>query len=207
MTRLFLVRHGETDWNVEGRAQGQTDTRLNDTGYLQAERVASRLSSVTFVAAYSSDLSRVVDTASPILRGRDVPLTTMPELREKNFGEWEGMTFDEIGSRYPEQHARLFSIDTDFAPPGGESDLQVFHRAGIVSERIYEACGDEEGNILVVSHGGMLYALIAYLLHLSAEEVWRFRLDNSGLSIISLYQDDGVVMELFNDTCHLRRGI
>ena len=101
MGRWFLVRHGETDWNVEGRAQGQMHVPLNDRGLVQAEAIAARLRPMRFTAAYASDLRRVTQTAEAIMRGRDVPLVTLPALRERGFGEWEGLTFTEMEARYP----------------------------------------------------------------------------------------------------------
>ena len=139
MGRWFLVRHGETDWNAAGRAQGQSQVPLNATGQAQARTLAARLRLQGFTAAYASDLRRVTETAAAILRGRDVPLVALPALREKHFGEWEGMTFAEVEARYPERYAELFSGDGSFAPPGGESDRQLFQRVAAGVDRLREA--------------------------------------------------------------------
>ena len=101
MGRWFLVRHGETDWNAAGRAQGQSQVPLNAAGRAQARALATRLRPLRFSAAYASDLRRVTETAAAILYGRDLPLVPSPALREKCFGEWEGMTFAELEARYP----------------------------------------------------------------------------------------------------------
>ena len=101
MGRWFLVRHGETDWNAAGRAQGQSQVPLNAAGRAQARALAARLRPLRFTAAYASDLCRVTATAAAILHGRELPLVTLPALREKSFGEWEGMTFAEVETRYP----------------------------------------------------------------------------------------------------------
>lgn len=145
MGRWFLVRHGETDWNAAGRAQGQAQVPLNATGRAQAQALAARLRPLRFSAAYASDLRRVTETAAPILHGRDPPLVTLPALREKSFGEWEGMTFAEMEARYPERYAELFSDGGSFAPPGGESDRKLLRRVAAAVDRLREAHGHERG--------------------------------------------------------------
>ena len=102
MTEILLVRHGETDWNTEGRVQGHTDRPLNATGLEQARVLAAQLAQEPLVAVYSSDLVRARDTATIVadVHGLDVWLD--PDLREKNFGTWEGLTDTEIRSRFPD---------------------------------------------------------------------------------------------------------
>lgn len=204
MGRWFLVRHGETDWNAAGRAQGQSQVPLNTAGRAQARALAVRLRPLRFTAAYASDLPRVTDTAAPILHGRDLHLVTLPALREKSFGEWEGMTFGEMEAHYPESYAELFSDDGSFAPPGGESDRQLFQRVAAAVERLRETHGHDRGDLLLVAHGGSLCAAIVHLLALPADSMWRFRLDNGGVSAITLYDDGGAALDLLNDTSHLQ---
>ena len=206
MGRWFLVRHGETDWNAAGRAQGQSQVPLNATGQAQARTLAARLRQQCFTAAYASDLRRVTETAAAILHGRDVPLVALPALREKHFGEWEGLTFAEVEARYPERYAELFSGAGSFAPPGGESDRQLFQRVAAGVDRLREAHRRHPGNLLLVAHGGSLCAAIVHLLELPAASMWRFRLDNGGLSAVTLYNDGGAALDLLNDTSHLEPG-
>ena len=203
MPRWLLVRHGETDWNLQARAQGQIDTPLNDKGKAQAERIASRLSSETFAAAYSSDLSRVVETARPVMRGRDVPIAYTEELREKHFGDWEGMTFEEIRAKHPRGFGRMFSDDSDFAAPGGgETDRDLCARAAAFAERIRAAHPDDD--LLIAAHGGSLRALIASLIGIPPSRMWRLRLDNASLSVLTFFDDGNAVLTLLNDTNHMR---
>ena len=148
MAKWFLVRHGSTAWNKEGRAQGQTDTPLDDAGHQQAQQVAVRLESITFDAAYTSDLSRVTQTAAPIMKGRTISLQLVVELREKRYGEWEGKTFTEVEAEYPDYFKRLFDDDITFAPPGGESDQAYSYLLGLAGgQRLITALGE------VLSHG------------------------------------------------------
>lgn len=205
MSRCYLVRHGATEWNARGRIQGQSDPSLNETGKRQARRLGLRLSSVPFAEARCSDLRRCRETAAGILLGRnEVRLQEMPELREKNFGAWEGLTFREVEARYPDLHRHwLTAADPSFAPPGGESDLQLYSRADTVVNRLPETPTDNGANFLVVTHGGMLRALIARLLGLPAQKMWNFRFANAGLSVVSVFAEGSAVVDLLNDTSHL----
>lgn len=206
MRRWFLVRHGETEWNRVGRAQGQADPPLNQAGREQAEAVAARLAPVAFEAAYSSDLRRAADTAAPVMSGRDIPIVHRRDLREKSFGEWEGMTYEELQLRYPAMLEELFDERPAFAPPGGESDLELFARARGAAARIVGQHAGTDGNILVVSHGGTLRAMMVSMLGLPVESMWRIRLSNAGLSVIATFDEGGATIDLLNDTSHLGPG-
>ncbi len=201
-SKWILVRHGETDWNAEGKAQGQSDTPLNATGRKQAEETGAKLREMRFDAAYSSDLERVVHTAMPIVEGRDIPLTQIEGLREKKFGDWEGMTFQQVESEHPEMFRRLFDEDINFAPPSGESDLQLYERIKAVADKLLAAHQDDDTNILVVAHGGTLRALIVVLMDMPPQYMWRLRLRNCGISVVSVF-DGGAFLEILNDTAHL----
>ena len=200
------MRHGETEWNRVGRAQGQSDPPLNQAGREQAEAVAVRLAPVAFEAAYSSDLRRAAETAAPVMRGRDMPIVYRRDLREKSFGEWEGMTYEELRLRYPAMLEELFDERPAFAPPGGESDLELFARASAAVARIAARHAGTDGNILVVSHGGTLRAMIVSMLGLPVESMWRLRLSNAGLSAVTVFDEGGATIDLLNDTSHLGPG-
>ena len=203
MRRWFLVRHGQTEWNRVGRAQGQADPPLNREGLEQAEAVGARLAPVPFEAAYSSDLARAADTAAPVMRGRDTPITYRRDLREKSFGEWEGMSYEEVRRLYPTIWDELFDERPDFAPPGGESDRTLLERAAGAAARIGARHEGAGGNLLVVSHGGTLRAMMASMLGLPVGAMWRLRLSNAGLSVVTFYEEGGVTLDLLNDTSHL----
>ncbi len=200
--RWFLVRHGETAWNDEGRAQGQSDTPLNHKGRAQAALTGARLEPLDFEAAYSSDLQRVAHTAEVIINGTDLPLIKMKSLREKAFGEWEGMTFKEVEEHHPSMFRRLFDEDVEFAPPGGESDRQLYARMKSAAVELLQTHSDSEGNVLVVGHGGSLRGLIVSLMDMPPEYMWRLRLSNCSITVVNTF-DGGAVIELLNDTSHL----
>ncbi len=102
MGKWLIVRHGETEWNAQGRIQGHTDVGLSEQGQQQARLVAQRLAGETIDLAYSSDLSRAKETAEIILDGREVPFHTTPRLRERYYGVFEGLPAEERNDRYPE---------------------------------------------------------------------------------------------------------
>jgi broad specificity phosphatase PhoE len=146
VTTLLLVRHGETDWNRELRIQGSSDTELNETGRAQARALAQELESQRVDAVYSSDLRRARETAELVAAGHEVVVRLDPDLRERSFGSWEGLTRSEIAERFP-----------DLEHHDGETDEQVRGRVLAAIGRIVAAHPGEE--VLVVSHGGALNAL------------------------------------------------
>lgn len=203
MGRWFLVRHGETDWNVEGRAQGQMHVPLNDKGLAQAEAIAARLRPMRFAHVYSSDLRRVTQTAEAIMSGRDVPLVTLPALRERGFGEWESLTFAEMEARYPEQCATIFSGDDTTAPPGGESERDLYERVAAGVDRLRERHRGDDTDLLLIAHGGSLSAAIVHLLGLPSANMDRFLFGNCGLSAVTVHDNGFAALALLNDTTHL----
>lgn len=158
-TKVFLVRHGATDWNLEKRAQGHADIDLNDSGHKQAAAVATELAHQALVAVYSSDLKRARDTAGPIAAAHGLELRFDPDLREIDQGEWEGLTTDEIKARWPDLWgpSRHYS-----ARPGGESPQQVKERSLMALKRIVAA--HPGGEVAIVSHGGTIRWLSAEAL-------------------------------------------
>jgi broad specificity phosphatase PhoE len=151
MTEIWILRHGQTDWNVEGRYQGQADRPLNAVGLAQAEAAAAQLQGKCFAAIYSSDLQRARVTAEIIAGQLGLPVQVDRRLREVNQGEWEGMLTADIQQRYAEEWAERRADRLHAAPPGGESLAQVAAR---VLEGLYAiAQRHPEQRILIVSHG------------------------------------------------------
>jgi broad specificity phosphatase PhoE len=161
--RLVLWRHGQTEWNVQGRFQGQSDTPLDEVGEQQAERAARLLAALRPDTIISSDLGRAMATAAPLARLTGLPVSSDKDLRERHGGAWEGLTDVQIRTRYPEEYAQ-------WLPPGGESTVTVADRAGAALERI--ADGLAPGSLaVVVSHGAAIRLGAARLLGLP-EELW-----------------------------------
>ena len=206
MRKWFLVRHGQTAYNLEGRAQGQSESPLNDAGVEQARAIAERLRDEEFAVCLTSDLRRVLDTAKPIVAGRDIRSIKSTRLREKDFGEIEGKTFAEVERESPELFRRLFADDPDFAPPGGESDRRLIERVAAEVDAL-TASGDipDGANILVVAHGGTIRSLITHLMGLPPETLWRFLISNASLSTLTSHDDGRAVLESLNCVSHLAR--
>jgi alpha-ribazole phosphatase len=161
MTKVFLVRHGATDWNKEKRAQGHADIDLNEEGHRQAAAVATDLAHEKLAAVYSSDLKRALDTATAIAGAHGLEVVVDKDLREIDQGDWEGLTTDEIRKRWPE----LWGPNRHYnARPGGESPQQVKERALKALARAVAAHPGKDEAIAVVSHGGTIRWLSAEAL-------------------------------------------
>lgn len=158
MTRLYIVRHGETDWNREGRVQGHTDTPLNATGRAQARALRRRLLSVTFDAAYASDLSRAYETAAIIIGDGAISVLPRRDLRERHCGRWEGRIFDEIAQSEPANLEAWRNRTGDGGPPGGESESALEGRVLAALEAIVAA--HPEQSVLIATHGGPVRAVL-----------------------------------------------
>ena len=159
-TIFWLVRHGQTDWNLEGRYQGQADTPLNTTGIEEAERAARQLENRPFQEVYTSDLQRAKLTAETIARARNVPVHIDSRLREISLGEWEGQIFNLIQERYPHEVEDRKQNPLTFRAPGGESVEDIWVR---VKQAVKEIADKNPGKeVVLVSHGLVLAALLAY---------------------------------------------
>lgn len=152
MRRILLVRHGETAWNAAGRLQGHTDIALNDAGRAQARSLAAAVAGAGIAAVVTSDLARAHETGQIIAAALELAVPAVdPDLRERRFGVFEGLTRDECAARYPDAW-RAWQAQTG-APPGGEErPLAIARLAGALA-RIAAAGG---GPALVVSHGGVM---------------------------------------------------
>lgn len=206
MGSWYLVRHGETEWNRKGRIQGHSDVPLNDHGRRQAKILAKRLAGCKFSAVYASDLSRATETARAIVGDSEVPIKTDPDLREFSYGEWEGLTLEEVETQHPTTLADRIGMGNDaFAAPCGEDTGQVLDRVRHFFARTAKRHEDDE-IILVVAHGGSIRALLVCLLDLTDDRFWSSQVDCGSLSGIS-NQPSGRMLELWNDTTHLDSSV
>lgn len=198
--KIFLVRHGQTEWNHEQRYQGHTDVSLDKIGIKQAELVAARLFEKGLKAVYSSDLQRASKTAQIIADVAGCPLHTTPLLREANFGEWEGKTRLQIQEGYPGLFDKYRADSINYRPPSGETLDEVRQRITEALTRIKEEVQD--GSVAIVGHGGSLRWIIMDCLSAPIETYRRLTLDNGSLSLVQ-YESTGHWLSLFNDTSHL----
>lgn len=196
---LTLVRHGETDWNVQQRYQGSADQPLNANGEAQAHQLAGHLNGAEYDHIYSSDLVRVQQTARLALNDSTLDVTLDERLREIGFGKFEGLTYDEIQAQFPEELA-IWQADRDQNTHGGERLMDVVARVEDFLNDVRERHVDEK--VLVFAHGGTIGMLLALALGSPPRKWWQFRLANTAVSQISLY-DEGSVLLRFNDVGHL----
>lgn len=201
-TRLILVRHGETEWNKNLRYQGHRDIPLNDTGREQARKVARRLAAEKIDAAYASDLSRALETAQTIAACHKLEVQVIPELRETNFGLWEGLTYKEIDNQFHEVMGKWIDNPWETRIPEGESLYEVAERCQIGISKILK--DNPHKNVLVVAHGGIIRIAVATVLGMAMNDYWKFRQDNASLNIIDFYDNGRAILSLLNDTCHLK---
>ena len=157
MTRkLIMLRHGQTEYNASGRMQGQMDTKLSDVGIRQAEAVARYMKGVNIGYVVSSDLSRAAETARIVASSRGLPVHLDPRLRETNLGDWQGQSREDVDRDYPGARAQ-WRHNALWAPPGGESRIEVARRArDVINELMLAHPGWDDGAVLLVAHGGPL---------------------------------------------------
>lgn len=184
--RLLLVRHGQTSWNILGRAQGHTDIPLDPTGQEQAAALAATLSGVAVNRVLASDLLRAKETAEAL----GLPVETKHSLRERSFGEWEGQNYVQVMANLEELAERQGTDRLRVRPPGGESFADVWERVRPVVDELKKA--DE--TTVVVTHGAAKAVILAQLLEGSLETVRGFRFPNCGITEFERRSDGTLVM-------------
>lgn len=202
-TRILAVRHGETTWNRDTRVQGHTDIALSDKGRWQAARLAQALRDEPISAFYASDLSRARETALMAAQVHGKPVETHTGLRERAFGRFEGLTWAEIESLHPQDALAWRKRVPEFAPPGGESLLQLRERVLAAVHGIAARHPGEQ--LMLVAHGGVLDILYraATRLELQAPRTWD--LSNTAVNRL-LWTPEGLSLVGWADTGHLADG-
>jgi broad specificity phosphatase PhoE len=201
MLRLYLIRHGETAWNADGRLQGHSDIELNPRGQEQSERLAARLlEEGDFSAIYASPLRRAYDTAARIGAALKLPVTPDVRLLERSLGQLEGLTMNEIREQFPEVH-RAWTLGGPRPHIPGEETRQDFVRR--VSEFIQDVRSSHaEGRVIAVTHGGTINMLLMVSLGLDVEHPLPFWIDNCSINLVQ-WGERGARLRGLNDVCHL----
>ena len=196
--RLYLVRHAESTWNVEGRVQGQADPPLSEQGQAQAARLADRFRGDAVTALYTSPLQRALNTAERVAQATGLPVRVDDRLKEHNLGLFTGHIWADIVEQYPEFAKAWMEQALDM--PGGEKHTALRARAAGVVEDI--VAQHAEGRVVVVSHGGLLGEYLAHLLRLDANRRHPFRFDNASVSVVEV---GGALTRVhrLNDVSHL----
>lgn len=199
-TTLILIRHGQTASNVEGYFMGWNDISLNETGRMQAKRLAERLKDQRIDVIYSSPLRRALDTAEALAKERGLVPKPLPELKEMNYGDWQGLRRAEIREKYPELWEKARVFDLDMCYPGGESYRELVERSIRAYNMIVKA---EEGKIIAaVSHQGFLRPLVMHVLGANPSLCPKIEFGNTSISVIKITDGNPRLVSL-NDMCHL----
>lgn len=187
--RLYFVRHGQTDYNLKNAYYGFADVELNETGKLQAQKLSKLLGGLSFDAIWCSDLKRVKETVDCIVghenNGLPGNIGSFFELREMNFGKWEGLSFKEVLEAYPKDY-ELWSKDwKGAAPTGGECFKDFYARVKHCFEQLMKAAEEKnQSRILVAAHNGTLRILFALMLGLSMDGTWHFNFEQDAYSVV-----------------------
>lgn len=203
-TRLCLVRHGETAWNAEGRVQGQVDVPLSAVGLAQARAVAAALAGERFAAIYSSDLTRVRQTAEPAAGRLGLPLALDAALRERHYGMFERHTYVEVRERYPAEYARFRDKDLDFDFVSGESLRAFAARALACVAALIERHAGE--SILVFTHGGVLEMVYRHASGRTLSSARDFELPNAALNRVEA-RPGAWRVDAWAEVAHLERAL
>jgi probable phosphoglycerate mutase len=199
-TRVIVIRHGETEWNVAARIQGQGDSPLTPAGLEQADALARRLALEKFDVLISSDLGRAMQTARRIAELCHHDIVPDARFRERNFGAGEGLAYDEIDRRYPNAFSRVSEVDPDYVIPGGESRRQFHERVAKAFESVVREHAGK--TVVVVAHGGVLATFYRYVHDIGLEAPHPVRIANASYN--SLRHDRGAfAVEAWADVDHL----
>ena len=199
-TRILAIRHGETAWNQEARIQGQLDIPLNAHGLWQASQAAQALREEAIAAIYTSDLQRAVQTAQPLAQQHQQPLQLHPGLRERHFGECQGYTWAELAERSPDITDAWRRRVPEFAPPGGESLLDLRARVVNTFHELAERHVGEQ--IVVVAHGGVLDIVYRAAARVDLQSPRTWSLANAGINRV-LWTPEGLTLVGWGDVSHL----
>ena len=200
MTKIFLIRHGETEWNKSGRLQGTSNVALADAGIEQAKLLAARNSFPEIHAIYSSDLDRALATAKILGDALNLPVQSVAGLREINFGEWEGKSISQLASECPADVETFFTEPEQFIPPNGETFLQCQARVFNALKKI--VADNENRNAIIVSHGAVIRLIICAALDIPIRRMWSIAQFNTAVSILRV-DEEKFTVELLNSTAHL----
>lgn len=179
--KLFLIRHGQTDWNLQGRIQGSYDSELNETGVAQAKELGKKIqeSGYKFSKIYSSTQKRAARTAQIISDAVELKHTQVKGLEEINFGEWEGLTWEEVKERYPEEYEEWHKNRRYAGPPGGESYQEMLER---VLAAIRGIIAENSENVAIVTHGAVIMVLQCFITNTPFDEMRKFRTENTSIT-------------------------
>jgi len=201
-TKLIIIRHGETLWNVEGKKQGQLDSPLTSLGIEQAKALAQRLTEESFTDLYSSDLGRAYKTAEYIAARTNHTIFPEQRLRERNFGIFQGLTDKQIENKYPAEYNSYLTNRVDYVIPDGESLRQFYMR---VTDFLENLTTRHDGQIItIVTHGGVIDGWFRYIFDLPLETPRKAKLWNASVNCIVREPASGWTLHTWGDVNHVK---
>lgn len=202
MTKLYITRHGQTEWNLEGRLQGRMDSKLTSLGESQAQWLGEKIKDERIDVIISSSSGRTITTAENIRGKREIRIIPNDNLREINLGQWEGMLHTDVEKLWPEEYKNFWKFPHLYKPIGGESFSQVIDRVGNEMEKIITEY--ENKNILIVTHAVTLKSIIAYIEKKDLKDFWNGAfMYPTCLNILEVSKDSRKFI-LMGDTSHYR---
>lgn len=181
--KLFLIRHGQTDWNIKGKIQGSCDIELNNTGIMQAEELSNKIieNKCKFSKIYSSSQIRAIKTAEILSTATDIEYISAEGLEEIDLGEWEGLSWTEVKEKYPTEYNEWYIKRRYTKPPKGESYQEMINRVlSTIRKIVNENCED----IAIVTHSAVIMCLQCCLTNTNFEEMTKFKTDNTSITEI-----------------------
>lgn len=194
LTELYLLRHGETEWNKNSIIQGQTDTELNESGLKAARKAVDLFKEIELDYIYSSDLKRARKTAQFIAQDKNLAIRESSKIREIAFGDWEGLKYNQIKDNFPRRAAAWEEDPLHNSPNSGENLLDFKKRVDNFFQKILSK--HQGGKILVVSHGGVIKTYLTSVLAIEVNKYWQFQIDNCSLTELKFYAQDPILSKL-----------
>jgi alpha-ribazole phosphatase len=200
--KLILIRHGETEWVKAGRYQGSTDVPLNALGRRQARAAAREIRGHNPFLVYSSELSRVRETAKYIARSCRKEIVIDPRLNEVSFGRWEGHSFESVRRRYPKDVRQWYEARWSSRPTGGESLESLAKRVLSFFDELADRHAGNSGACVVVTHGGPIRVMLMRVFGVSPRFFWNVRIDPASVSAVEISKQKRELV-LLNSSAHL----
>lgn len=203
MNTYYLVRHGQTEWNTQGRTQGHGNSPLTELGVKQAENLAKAIKKYPIDLIYCSDLGRAVQTAQIVGKELGIDVEPTDKLREMGFGIWEGMKLTDIETDYKDMFTMWRNQPDQLKVPGGEMLKDIKNRQDELLDELNSMYQNK--HILLVSHSVTVRVMLLSMLGSDIANIYRIKQDNTAINIVE-YKDYGPVIKKINDTSHLLLG-
>lgn len=179
--KLYLIRHGQTDWNLEGKIQGSYDSELNETGIMQAKELSKKIleANIKFTKIYSSQQNRALKTAMILSENTNVECIPVNGLEEINLGDWEGLSWSEVKAKFPKDYEEWYINRRYTKAPRGESYQDMLER---VLSAIHKIINTNSDDVVIVTHGAVIMCLQFYITNTPFNELMKFKIDNTTIT-------------------------